>query len=62
MPDNTIVTSGISKWMGAGGWRFGYMIIPNSLRDIKHGILKCAAETFSSVSAPITSAVTTAYE
>jgi aspartate aminotransferase len=62
LPDHSIVISGISKWLGAGGWRFGYVIIPNSLREIKHGILRCASESFSSVSAPISSAVTTAYE
>lgn len=30
MPERTLTSSGISKWLGAGGWRFGYLIIPDS--------------------------------
>ena len=25
-PENTIISTGLSKWCGAGGWRLGYFI------------------------------------
>jgi aspartate aminotransferase len=60
-PEGTIVTGGLSKWCGAGGWRLGTMCVPPPL----HGLLEltcCAAsETFSSVSAPVQYAAITAY-
>ena len=34
-PEKTIISSGLSKWCGAGGWRLGYFIVPNSLEEIK---------------------------
>ncbi len=27
-PENVIISNGLSKWCGAGGWRLGYFIIP----------------------------------
>ena len=61
-PEATIVTSGLSKWCGAGGWRLGYFIIPDELNDIKNMINVLASETFSAVSAPIQYAAIKAYE
>ena len=26
-PENTIISNGLSKWCGAGGWRLGYFVI-----------------------------------
>ena len=60
-PKKTIISSGISKWCGAGGWRLGYFIIPNELNNLKDSIKTLASETFSSVSAPIQYAAITAY-
>ena len=60
-PDKTIVSSGLSKWCGAGGWRLGYFIIPNILKDLKNSLKVLASETFSSVSAPIQYAAISAY-
>ena len=37
-PEKTIVSTGLSKWCGAGGWRLGYFIIPDSLKEIKNMI------------------------
>ena len=34
-PEKTIISTGLSKWCGAGGWRLGYFIIPEALNDIK---------------------------
>ena len=60
-PDKTIISTGLSKWCGAGGWRLGYFIIPNTLKNLRDSINVLASETFSSVSAPIQYAAITAY-
>ena len=61
-PEKTIISTGLSKWCGAGGWRLGYFIIPEALNDIKKMINVLASETFSAVSAPIQYAAIKAYE
>ena len=61
-PEKTIISNGLSKWCGAGGWRLGYFIIPESLSEIKDMINVLASETFSAVSAPIQYAAIKAYE
>ena len=61
-PEKTIISNGLSKWCGAGGWRLGYFLIPNSLNILKNSINVLASETFSSVSAPIQYAAITAYK
>jgi aspartate aminotransferase len=61
-PEKTIVSTGLSKWCGAGGWRLGYFIVPGSLVKIKNMINVLASETFSAVSAPIQYAAIKAYE
>ena len=61
-PEKTIVSTGLSKWCGAGGWGLGYFIIPDSLKEIKNMINVLASETFSAVSAPIQYAAIKAYE
>jgi len=60
-PEKTIISTGLSKWCGAGGWRLGYFIIPNTLNNLRDSINVLASETFSSVSAPIQYAAITAY-
>ena len=61
-PEKTIISTGLSKWCGAGGWRLGYFLIPDSLIEIKNMINVLASETFSAVSAPIQYAAIKAYE
>ena len=61
-PEKTIISNGLSKWCGAGGWRLGYFIIPDNLKIIKKTINVLASETFSAVSAPIQYAAIEAYE
>ncbi len=61
-PEKTIISTGLSKWCGAGGWRLGYFIIPDTLHEIKNSINVLASETFSAVSAPIQYAAIKAYE
>ncbi|MCP5048756.1 MAG: pyridoxal phosphate-dependent aminotransferase [bacterium] len=56
-PEGTIVSSGISKWAGAGGWRLGAFVFPKELNDMgtrmEDIIAAAASETFTSVSTPI---------
>ncbi|MDB2580069.1 aminotransferase class I/II-fold pyridoxal phosphate-dependent enzyme [Candidatus Pelagibacter bacterium] len=61
-PKKTIISTGLSKWCGAGGWRLGYFLVPDSLTEIKNMINVLASETFSAVSAPIQYAAIRAYE
>ena len=46
-PEKTIISSGLSKWCGAGGWRLGYFVVPDSLNTLKKSINTLASETFS---------------
>ena len=52
-PKNTIISNGLSKWCGAGGWRIGYLVFPENLDYINDAIRSIASETYTSVSAPI---------
>ena len=60
-PKKTIISSGLSKWCGAGGWRLGMLIFPEGLSYIKDSIRAVASETFTAVSAPIQYAAIKAY-
>jgi len=60
-PEKTIISTGLSKWCGAGGWRLGYFLIPEALRELKNSLKILASETFTSVSAPIQYAAIAAY-
>jgi len=61
-PENTIISTGLSKWCGAGGWRLGYFVLPSSLSEITNQLKTLASETFSSVSSPIQYAAIAAHE
>ena len=60
--DNVIVSNGLSKWCGAGGWRLGYFLIPQKLNELKDSMKVLASETFSAVSAPIQFAAISAFK
>jgi len=62
-PEGCIVTSGLSKWCGAGGWRLGFAHIPPELgKKFFQAIIGAASETYSCASSPIQIAATTAYQ
>ena len=61
-PENTIISTGLSKWCGAGGWRLGYFILPENLSEITNQLKVLASETFSSVSSPIQYAAIAAHK
>ena len=60
-PEGTIVSTGLSKWCGAGGWRLGFFAIPNELKELQDSLKILCSESFSSVSAPIQYAAIEAY-
>lgn len=61
LPDRTIITGGLSKIFSAGGYRLGFMAIPNSMKDIIKPVVAMFSETFSSVCAPVQYAAVKAY-
>ncbi len=61
-PQGTIISNGISKWVGAGGWRLGFFSFPENLKPILDLMIVLASETFTSVSAPIQMASVCAFE
>lgn len=60
-PQGTIISSGLSKWAGAGGWRLGTFTFPDELAYLADAMAVIASETFTSVSAPIQYAAVKAF-
>jgi len=60
-PEGTIVSSGLSKWCGAGGWRLGTFYFPPDLYWLRDAMAAVASETYTSVSAPIQHAAVHAF-
>jgi aspartate aminotransferase len=60
-PEGTIISTGLSKWCGAGGWRLGFFAIPDELKQLKNSLKILCSESFTSVSAPIQYAAIEAY-
>ena len=61
-PEGTIITSGLSKWSGAGGWRIGLAFLPEGMEDLKTVLLGIASETYSCANAPEQNAAVVAYK
>ncbi|MAA66670.1 MAG: aspartate aminotransferase [Alteromonadaceae bacterium] len=60
-PEGTIISTGLSKWAGAGGWRLGTFIFPPELRPLQDAMAIIASETYTSTSAPTQHAAITAF-
>ncbi len=60
--EGTIVSSGLSKWCGAGGWRLGVFVFPHSLAWLQDAMASVASETYTSTSTPIQYAAVRAFE
>lgn len=60
-PEGTIISSGLSKWCGAGGWRLGTFSFPPRLDRLLEAMAAVASETYTSVSAPIQYAAVRAF-
>jgi aspartate aminotransferase len=61
-PEGTIISAGLSKWCGAGGWRLGTFVFPARMRWLLNAMAAAASETYTSTSAPIQYAAVRAFE
>ncbi|WP_404365258.1 pyridoxal phosphate-dependent aminotransferase [Marinobacter sp.] len=61
-PEGTIISTGLSKWAGAGGWRLGTFIFPPELRPLQDAMAIIASETYTATSAPIQHAAIAAFD
>lgn len=59
--EGTIVSSGLSKWCGAGGWRLGTFTFPGRLRRLLDAMAAVGSETYSSTCAPVQYAAVRAF-
>ena len=60
-PEGTIVSTGLSKWCGAGGRRLGTFTFPTHLQWLLEAMAVVASETYTATSAPIQFAAVTAF-
>lgn len=61
-PEGTIISTGLSKWAGAGGWRLGTFVFPPELRPLQDAMAIIASETYTATSAPIQHAAIAAFD
>jgi aspartate aminotransferase len=61
-PEGTIISSGLSKWCGAGGWRLGTFTFPKSMHWLRDAMAVVASETYTSTAAPIQHAAVRAFQ
>jgi aspartate aminotransferase len=60
-PEGTIISSGLSKWCGAGGWRLGTFTFPGNMDWLMEAMAAVASETYTSTSTPIQYAAVRAF-
>ncbi len=61
-PEGTLISGGLSKWCGAGGWRLGFLAAPSELHDFLINVKAVASETYSTVNTPVQYAAVEAYK
>ena len=61
-PGSTFISGGLSKWCGAGGWRLGFLAVPNGMKDFMKSIKSLASESYSTVNTPTQFAAVEAYQ
>ena len=61
-PGSTFISGGLSKWCGAGGWRLGFLAVPNGMKDFMKSLKSLASESYSTVNTPTQFAAVEAYE
>ncbi|MEZ4897162.1 MAG: aminotransferase class I/II-fold pyridoxal phosphate-dependent enzyme [Saprospiraceae bacterium] len=61
-PEGTIISAGLSKWCGAGGWRLGTFTFPDECIHLLQAMATIASESFSAVSTPVQYAAVRAFE
>ena len=60
-PEGTVITSAMSKWCGAGGWRIGVAILPKTAVALRESLLGMPSETYACASTPLQMAAIEAY-
>ncbi len=61
-PERALVTTGLSKWCGAGGWRLGALIMPETApTELRDALVGLGSELYSCAPAPIQAAAMQAY-
>lgn len=61
-PEGTIVSTGLSKWCGAGGWRLGVFSFPAELEWLCSAMASIASETYTAVNTPVQHAAVVAFQ
>ena len=61
-PDSTFISGGLSKWCGAGGWRLGFLAVPEGLKEFMNSLKSLASESYSTVNTPTQFAAVEAYD
>ena len=62
-PEKTITTTGLSKWCGAGGWRFGAAFLYDNIEPaFKQALIGIGSETYSCAPMPVQMAALSAYD
>ena len=61
-PNSTFISGGLSKWCGAGGWRLGFLAVPNGSKQFMKSLKSLASESYSTVNTPTQFAAVEAYE
>ena len=62
-PEGTIISTGMSKAVGAGGWRLGALLIPENLsKSLKDPLVGICSEIHSCVATPIQEAAISAFD
>ena len=61
-PESTFISGGLSKWCGAGGWRLGFLAVPNRMKDFMSSLKSLASESYSTVNTPTQFAAVEAYK
>lgn len=60
-PEGTIVANGLSKGYSAGGYRLGFLAVPDNFRSVISALSAMISETYSAVSSPTQYAAIEAY-
>ncbi len=61
-PEGTFISGGLSKWCGAGGWRLGFLAVPDKSKEFMKSLKSLASESYSTVNTPTQFAAVEAYE
>ncbi len=61
-PEYTFISGGLSKWCGAGGWRLGFLAVPNGSNKFMNSLKSLASESYSTVNTPTQFAAVEAYD